>query len=78
MAVVVPYHCIKCHKTGRIAVGSGEPAPSLCSECSAKEKDMKRREHFAGLEGLALEERIRRIEEWIYDYRPRYVPPMKF
>ena len=78
MAVVVYCVCLKCGKCWRKAVGSGRPAPTICPECDKKEKDQKRREHFHGLDGLSLEERIRKIEEWIYDYRPSKTGPMIF
>lgn len=69
MAFVTDYRCNKCGKTGKIAVGAGQLAPNICTECDAKEKDIKRRTHFSDLDGLTIEERLRRVEEWIYDYK---------
>ena len=69
MAHVVAYMCIKCGKHEHEAIGAGSPTPTTCSECRKKETDQKRILHFQGLNGLSLEERVRRIEEWIYDYK---------
>jgi len=70
MAIVLDFTCKVCGRNDQTAVGSGRPAPTICNACQKLEDDCKRREHFHGLDGLTLEERIRRIEEWIYDYRP--------
>lgn len=78
MALVVDCICDKCGIRWRGATGSGRPAPRICGECSAKERDQKRREHFGALDALTLEERVRKIEEWIYAYRPPSTEPMRF
>jgi len=44
--------------------GSGCP---FCADTAATEKEEK---HFAELDALEMEERIRRIEKWIYNYKP--------
>lgn len=41
-----------------------------CPHCVQIEKEAKRKAHFAALDQLTLEERIRKIEEWIYSYKP--------
>lgn len=69
MAYIVSYICMKCHKQKSTAVGAGSATPTQCEECTSKENDIKRRLHFSGLDGLTVEERLRKIEEWIYDYR---------
>jgi hypothetical protein len=52
--------------------------PTICGACKAREIDLARIEHFAKLDALPIEERLRRIETWIYDYRPQYVSPPRF
>ncbi len=37
-----------------------------------------RADFLAALAKLPLEERIRRLEEWVYDYKPEYVPEPRF
>jgi len=39
----------------------------ICYDCSIQEQQNERIEHFEGLDVLTIEERIRRIEEWMYD-----------
>ncbi len=78
MAVIVDCTCIKCRKRWRGATGSGMPAPTLCGECEKEEKDIERREYFGALDGLTLEERVRKIEEWIYNYKKPNQWPQKY
>ena len=70
MAIITEYICTQCGEHEEAAIASGAPIPSLCYKCQEQENDRKRREYFHGLDGLTIEERIRRIEEWIYDYKP--------
>ena len=49
-----------------------------CSGCSKKEEKRKRDEYFAQFEGMTLAERVRALEERLYDLErrpPVYVPP---
>jgi hypothetical protein len=78
MALIVDCACRECGKGWRGAVGSGLAPPTLCDECWGKENNRKRREHFGALDALTMEERIRNIEEWIYEYRPPRTEPMIF
>lgn len=43
-----------------------------------KEREDRRTKALAELAALPIEERLARIEAWIYDYRPQYVPPPRF
>ena len=42
----------------------------ICKECTDTMIDKERRNYFKALDKLSMEERIRKIEEWIYDYVP--------
>ena len=66
--------CNKCGNKFQTMVNSGMSAPDLCDECQKEKEDIQRREYFHGLDGLTIEERLRRIEEWIYDYKPYKKP----
>ena len=48
-----------------------------CGECSSKEADRAKREHFGKLSALTTEERIRLIEEQLYQIqiRPPWIEP---
>ena len=69
MACLIEVHCVKCGQTKQVLAGYESPV-TKCDECREKEKAQKRRTHFAGLKALTLEERITKIEEWVYDYKP--------
>ena len=52
-----------------------------CPKCVKEEEDKARAEHFAKLDAMTLEERVRRLEELQYDHskvRHGYIPPPKF
>ena len=77
MAYSTTITCTKCLKLKTIIVSSGD-FTTVCGECKAAEEQEKRDKYFAELDKLTLEERVRRIEEWIYDYQPQYVPPPRY
>ena len=65
MALVSNVCCKQCGKTKYEVV---DPYDQLtCNSCRAENADMKKREYLAGLKELAVEERLGKIEEWIYD-----------
>ena len=43
-----------------------------------KEREYQRAKILEATAKLPIEERLARIEAWIYDYRPSYVPPPRF
>ena len=66
MAYLHTFVCCKCHKAAQEMCGAGK-IKVVCSACEQKEDDKARRRHFKGLDGLTLEERVRRLEEAAYD-----------
>ncbi len=78
MAVLSGITCERCGATTHVNHSSGSAPPKICNHCRAKEDISKRDQHFKELDALTTEERLRRIEEWIYNYRPRYVEPPRF
>ena len=48
---------------------------SVCSDCKQAKEDKARKEHFDALDKLSINDRLRKVEEWIYDYNP-YDNPM--
>lgn len=50
----------------------------ICKECRDILVDKERREYFEALDKLSMEERIRKIEELIYDYEPPRNPMMDY
>lgn len=73
MAYITTNRCITCGHTWQGIGGSTE-----CTECYSSRIGREKREYFGALDALTIEERIRRIEEWIYYYKPEYVPPPRY
>lgn len=68
MAYLTRITCQRCHRPQEVAVGAGRMPPTVCPTCEASEKAEARRLALAALAGLPLDERIARIEAWIYDH----------
>ena len=57
-----------CHDCGKNVHGvAAQYGPDLCGDCIKIRNDIHRRQHFQGLDGLTLEERVRKIEEHLYE-----------
>jgi hypothetical protein len=76
MAYITDWTCTKCKKSQHSSV----PKNRVCHDCKTKEEDRKRREYFGSLDALTIEERIRNIEEYIYEHKNSYHPgrPLRF
>ena len=53
--------------TGAFNPGYNE---NICPDCAQLDRNRERKEHFDRLDAMSIEERLRLIEEWIYDYKP--------
>ena len=69
MALLVGGICNKCKKPFEDLIGSGEATPNICPTCKNDEKMKKDKEYFDELDNLTVKERIRRLEEWIYNHK---------
>jgi len=69
MAYVIRFLCRVCGEEKEEAISSGSAAPCICNACTSKKKDRERVIHFNNLDHLSIEERLRRVEEWIYDHK---------
>jgi hypothetical protein len=78
MAYLDTIFCPRCKEQKRVMRGAGRPAPTYCGDCQRAIDAEAEEKHFAELDALPLEERLRRVEKWIYHYQPRYVPPPRF
>lgn len=78
MAVLSQITCEACGAKKDVWHSPSDPRPRVCATCEDKRLTAAREEHFAKLDALTLEERLRRVEGWIYDYRPQWVPPPRF
>ena len=50
----------------------------MCGECQRIQDAANKKVHLDSLKKLPIEERVAKIEEWIYDYKPEYVYPPTF
>jgi hypothetical protein len=69
MAVIHHITCSVCGKAKDVSA-SASSYPNTCNECQKKQDDIKRQTWLLERSRLSIEERIRKIEEWIYDYKP--------
>ena len=78
MAMVVYHRCTKCHQYKQTSTQSGAPHPLMCYKCSSELKSNKREEYLEALDGLTIEQRIRNIEELLYDQVNQDVPKLLY
>lgn len=78
MAYLINIVCQGCGREAEEVVGAGSVPPQICHFCRDKRGKQDRAAHLKGLRALTLQQRLRRIEEWIYDYKPQHVPAPRF
>ena len=70
-----------CKECGDDFAGNIHEGVDTCPSCVKKFKDKAKADHFAELDKLTLEERVRKLEEQMYEHgkiRHGYIPPPKF
>jgi len=68
--------CPKCNHEYRPMSSSGSNNKSGCPVCEMRAATKREEEYFARLDTMSMEERVRRIERWIYEYKaPSRYPP---
>lgn len=70
MAVFKDFFCLKCKKSSRRACANNAPSTGTCDKCQEKTEKSNRKKHFSKLDKLSIEARLRKVEEWQYNYRP--------
>ena len=75
MAYVQEGICSRCKKS-KMIISSARQFNTICNDCLAEKAERKRERHFAILDNMTLEERVRRIEQWIYNYKPTHTHPL--
>jgi len=69
MAQMSTIHCTSCGKSKEVNYSSGSPPPSICSDCKEAEEAAKKEKHLTELSALPIEERLAKIEKWMYKHR---------
>lgn len=59
--------CTSCQRTKQVVRGAGDWG-ATCNECESAAAEKAKKEHLDGLKALPLEERVARIEAWIYEH----------
>ncbi len=78
MALILEQECVKCHCTKMIECAYNHTG--MCGDCIKEEEDNKLKVHLYGLSLLSVEERLAKIEEWIYkheQYHPQIDLPYR-
>jgi hypothetical protein len=70
MAILTKITCRQCNCKSDEMHSPMEAPPKICSQCQAKNDADKRQLCLNNLASMTVDERLRRIEEWIYDYKP--------
>ncbi len=78
MALCRTITCSQCHQEREVWFSAADYPPDVCHGCREVEAELAKGRAMAELAALPMEQRIARIEEWIYDYKPQYVPPPRF
>lgn len=70
MAYIDTIFCTRCQERRQVLCSANKALPSLCDRCKQLEEDEKYKKHCEHLDSLTIEERVRKIENWIYNYKP--------
>jgi len=66
--------CTECKKEFMGDVHSSNP---VCSNCTETKLQIKKESHFKFLDSLTIEQRIRKIEEWQYNFDNNILPNLE-
>lgn len=69
MAIHSTITCVRCNQIKSVWHSVNE-FPKVCGDCRKAEAFEARKAYFAKLDQLSIEERLRKVEEWQYDYQP--------
>jgi hypothetical protein len=75
MSVVSNIKCNTCHKNKQVWHGGGDPPPKTCEECVQAKEAKEKQKALSEVAGLPLLERIKRLEEFMYDHQRKYHAP---
>ena len=69
MAIRSTIYCFECGETKDVVHSLRGGPPTICNECREWNEKNEKEKHLNALKQLPIEERIAKIEEWIYDLR---------
>jgi len=79
MAILSQITCEQCGVTTHVNHSPADAPLKICHACFENNAASKRDQHLAARAALPIEERLRLIEAWIYDYRvPVPLSEMRF
>lgn len=71
MALLSSITCGACGNVADVWHSPRDAPPMVCHSCADAAAAKARELQLAAVAALSTEERLRRIEAWIYDYRPQ-------
>ncbi len=74
MAILEMIYCSSCRQK-KMETRSPQDYSTVCNECREAKRKKERNKHFEELDALTAEERLRKVEEWIYDRRQKIANP---
>jgi hypothetical protein len=69
MAFVTTIFCQTCNRDKQVTTSGGISDPIICHECALKEEQNQMKMHFAGLKALSVEDRLEKLEQWMYEHK---------
>jgi len=81
MAFRCEIYCSVCGEAKTVICSTDSFPSSICRDCKNAEEAKKKKEHLDRLSTLTIEERIQKIEEWMYEHGKTphgYQPPPRF
>jgi hypothetical protein len=74
MAISSTIICDTCHQRKDEMHDPSKSSPTTCTQCGEKKATEARQLHLDELTRLSTEERLRKVEEFIYDHQRSYHP----
>ena len=74
MAVCTTIVCSSCDQEKRVWHDSDKATPTTCSECEKKKAEVEKKAYLAAQAQLPMEERLAKLEEFMYDHQRAYHP----
>jgi hypothetical protein len=68
MAVLAVIHCLNCNEARYEVLEANTPPPTTCSMCRGGDKKIAEDKAMQATQGLTIEQRLDRIERFIYQH----------
>ena len=76
MAHVTDIFCTRCNKLKQVVRTAENQSLTICGQCQQELSDMKKEDALKMLTKLTVEERLKRVEEFIYMHSQNHPKPL--